>query len=277
MIVTPDSPLQAYTELCRNIKFGHRKALVPVIFIVAPELASSRAGIFKAGADDCIQLPASHDEIVQRILNAVRVRRATDSLEDASKVVTILANAIEGRDAHTLGHVERVAVYAAEVARHLGLSPELVATVRTGAIVHDIGKIVVPDRILNKPGKLTDEEFAIMRRHPVVGHDMLEPMRTFRDILPIVRWHHERPNGTGYPDGLMGEEIPLVTRIVAVADFFDAIGTDRPYRKALSASECKDLAGRCAADGSLDPRVVAALFTILDAGELTAVDDAERY
>ena len=131
-------------------------------------------------------------------------------------------------------------------------------------MVHDIGKVAVPDHILNKPGKLTDEEMQIVRRHPVVGHDILRSLRTFRDVVPIVRWHHERPNGRGYPDGLKGDELPLLPRIVAVSDWFDAMSTDRPYRPALPVVDCKDIMARSAECGDLDAPLVGIFVGILE-------------
>ncbi|HEX2973920.1 MAG TPA: HD domain-containing phosphohydrolase, partial [Tepidisphaeraceae bacterium] len=133
-------------------------------------------------------------------------------------------------------------------------------------VVHDIGKVGIPDHILNKPGKLTDEEFAIMQRHPAIGYDILKPMRTFHAVLPIVRWHHEKPNGKGYPDGLKGDELPLLARITAVADCFDALSTDRPYRPALPLAKCRAILQESGEKGDLDMELVRVLFAILDEG-----------
>ncbi len=271
VVVTPGSPLSLYTELCRNIKSVHRHALVSAIFVLPPEAAHQRSDVFEAGADDCIQLPAPVNEIVLRLLNAIRIKRASDSLEDATTVITSLANAIEGRDAYTCGHVERVAIYSVEIGKRLGLDSDDLAAIRMGAMVHDIGKVAVPDRILNKRGKLNEEEWTEMKRHPIIGYDILKPLRTFRSVLPIVRWHHEKPNGTGYPDRLKGETLPLLPRIVAVADCYDAIGTDRPYRPALNPSECKDILSRGGANGDLDCQVANTMLEIVQESEATLV------
>jgi putative two-component system response regulator len=231
--------------------------------MLSPQKEIYRAEVFGAGADDCIQLPVSPNEILLRLSNALRVKRATDSLEEAASVITSLANAVEGRDAYTRGHVERVSAYSVELGRRVGCSPDDLSTLRMGGIVHDIGKVAVPDHILNKPGKLSDEEMAIIKRHPLVGFDILRPLRTFQAIRPIVRWHHERPNGTGYPDGLRGDDLPLLPRIVAVADFFDAISTDRSYRPAVSPEKCRETASSAADKEELDPLLVAALLEML--------------
>jgi putative two-component system response regulator len=263
VLLAPDSTLRPYTELCRQIKFDARTAFVSVLFALAAESADSRPEVLAAGADDCIQLPASPVEIVLRLSNAYRVRRATASLEDATAVISSLANAVEGRDAYTRGHVERVGTYAAEIGQHVGLGTAELSTLRIGGIVHDIGKVAVPDHILNKPGRLTEGEVELVKRHPIIGYDILQPLRTFRNVLPIVRWHHERPNGRGYPDGLAGEQLPLLPRIVAVADVFDALSTTRPYRPAFSPAKCREMLISAAAKGDLDASLVAAFLQTL--------------
>ncbi|HSW46252.1 MAG TPA: HD domain-containing phosphohydrolase [Phycisphaerae bacterium] len=264
VVIAPGMRIEAYGELTRDVKFGRSGGMTPVVFILEPSLADRRADVYESGADDCIQLPASRQEIVLRVLNAIRVKRATDSLEDATAVITSLANAIEGRDAYTCGHVERVATYAVEIAKRLGVPEKNLETIRIGGMVHDIGKVIVPDQILNKPGRLTDEEMNVVKRHPVVGHEILKPLRTMQEVLPIVRWHHERPNGRGYPDGLSGDDLPLFPRIVAVADCFDAISTSRPYRPAMPPQECQTLMGRLAGTGDLAPDLVNILLEIID-------------
>lgn len=269
LLLTPESALHSYTELCREVKFDARTAFVSVVFLLppvlmlSPEKAIYRAEAFAAGADDCIQLPASPNEILLRLSNALRVKRATDSLEDATSVITSLANAVEGRDAYTRGHVERVSTYSVELGKRVRCSPDDLSALKMGGIVHDIGKVAVPDHILNKPGKLTDEEMAIVKRHPLVGFGILRPLRTFQTIRPIVRWHHERPNGTGYPDGIRGDDLPLLPRIVAVADFFDAISTDRPYRPAFSPEKCREIVTSAAEKEELDPLLVTTLLEML--------------
>lgn len=263
IVIVPGPEPEPYLDLCRHIKLGSRNALVGIIFAIDAELAERRIAFFEAGADDLIQLPASPDEIVARLISAIRFKRAADSLEDATSVITSLANAIEGKDRYTCGHVERVATYSVEIGKRLGISGELLTALRSGALVHDIGKVAVPDHILNKPGRLTADEMEIVRRHPVVGHDILRPMRTFQSALPIVRWHHERPNGRGYPDGLEGDSLPLLPRIVAVADCFDALSTDRPYRPAFPLPECRNILLRAAEERDLAPEVVGAFFQII--------------
>lgn len=264
VVLIPDESFDSYVELCREVKFDARTALIFVIFVLPPELAAKRAEIYEAGADDCIQLPAVPREIALRLSNAFRIKRTTDLLEDSTAVLESLANAIEGRDAFTHGHVERVSMYCVEIGKRAGVDAEGLAALKVGGIVHDIGKVLIPDAILNKPGKLDSIEMELMKRHPVIGYDILHPLRIFRDVLPIVRWHHERPNGKGYPDGLKGDQLPLLPRIVAIADVFDAISTPRPYRPALPPSKCTEILCKSAEVEDLDPSLVTILFDILD-------------
>lgn len=262
VLLVPDGDVRPYAELCRQIKFDTRTAFISVIVALSEQCAAQRADIFVAGADDCLQLPASPAEIVLRLSNLCRIKRATDSLEDATAVITSLANAIEGRDFYTRGHVERVADYAVELGRRVGVNEADLAVLHIGGVVHDIGKVAVPDHILNKPGSLTPEEWELVRRHPLVGYDILQPLRTFRSVLPLVRWHHERPNGTGYPDGLRGDELPLLPRIVAVADILDALSTARSYRPAFPPDKCREILTVGAEKGDLDADLVALLLEI---------------
>lgn len=253
-------------ELCRSIKFDKRTSRVMVLAIVPDDPPYLVEQFYDAAADDCIRPGAPEREVTLRLARALRTKAAMDSLEDAASVITSLASAIEGKDHYTCGHVERVAAYCVAVGRNMGVEGEDLEALRLGGIVHDIGKVGVPDQILNKPGKLTDEEMAAIKRHPLIGHDILKPLRTFHAVLPIVRWHHERPNGTGYPDGMGGDALPLLPRIAAVADVFDALATDRPYRPALPLSKCRAIMEESAARGDLDANVVAVMLKTLEGG-----------
>lgn len=149
--------------------------------------------------------------------------------------IKALANAIDARDPYTRGHSERVTEYSVRIAEELGINPQEVEFIRYAALLHDIGKINIPDQILNKPGKLTDEEFAIMQRHPAYGAQIMEPVKAFHHILPYMYHHHEKFASGGYPSGKPGGEVPLAARIITVADAFDAMTSDRPYRKGFAA------------------------------------------
>ncbi len=181
--------------------------------------------------------------------------------------IAAFAAAIDARDPYTRGHSERVAELAQLIARHLGQSEKFQEDIRIAGLLHDVGKIGIEDRILRKGGQLTDEEFRIMKEHPKLGLKILEPVEELRFVLPAVRSHHESWDGTGYPDGLRGNEIPLMARVVAVADCFDAITTNRPYQKAFTPEEAMKILVRLV-EKRFDARVVAAFESAVKAGEL---------
>jgi putative two-component system response regulator len=270
VVLVPGRSLESSSELCRAIKFDRRTRFTWVVFLLTPQHNDHGDVVLEAGADDCVRTIANDRELLMRLMKARRMKQATDSLEDAEMVITALANAVEGKDSYTCGHVERVGAYSVAIGRRLGLGePDLLA-LKQGGIVHDIGKVGIPDHVLNKPGKLTDEELAIMRRHPLIGYDILKPLRTFHNVLPIVRWHHEKLNGRGYPDGISGEQIPILARIAAVADVFDALATDRPYRNAFPMDKCRQILVQSAVDGELDPELVKVMLEITDGKSMSA-------
>ncbi len=183
--------------------------------------------------------------------------------EEAKRAFEKMADLLAKRDPYTYEHSEEVANLAAKVARKLKLPMDQVEKIRSAAMIHDIGKIAIPDSILQKPGPLTDEEWKVMRAHPVIGADLIKDLEIYADIADIVRYEHERWNGSGYPRGLKGDEIPLGARIVAAADIYNALTTDRPYRPAYSHREAqriiKEMRGV-----ELDPRVADALLAVLE-------------
>lgn len=181
-------------------------------------------------------------------------------------VVVAMALAIESRDPYTGGHVERVTAYSMLLAKHAGLGRSELATLRIGGLLHDIGKIAVPDAILRKPLPLTKEEFEQMKPHPVVGHQIISPIPQLAKAAPIVRWHHERIDGKGYPDGLCGDDIPLLSRVAAIADTYDAMTSDRPYRRGLDMSVARQEIKRCA--GTQFDRELAEIFVTIPEEEL---------
>ncbi len=182
VLMMPGEQIDAYTELCRTIKLDQRSHLVAVSCLLSQGHDDRVEDFYVAGADDCIRSCAADREIRLRLQKAVQVKHATDTLEDAAVVITALANAVEGKDHYTCGHVERVSTYCLALGQRLGVDAAGMAALKTGGAVHDIGKIGIPDQILNKPGRLTDEETAVMRRHPIIGYDILKPLRTFQDV-----------------------------------------------------------------------------------------------
>jgi putative two-component system response regulator len=224
-------------ELCRTIKSDPEMHLTPVIHITGSTIREQRLRALAAGSDEFVGKPFDIEELLIRVRSLLRTKRLTDHLVSAEAVVVALARTVEARDNFTESHLRRVADRAVEVARRVGMSEREVESVRLGGLVHDLGKIGVPDRVLLKPGPLGRSEFALVRRHPEIGAEIVRPLRSFDGPEPVVLHHHERFDGTGYPYGLRGEQIPMAARIVAVADSFDAMTTDRPYRAGMTPGE----------------------------------------
>jgi putative two-component system response regulator len=205
-----------------------------VIIVTSSSTPENRIRGLEAGADDFISKPVDRLELVVRVRSLLRIKLYSDDLERAEAVLFALARSIEGKDPYTQGHCERLARYGALLGRSLGLPQEDIVALERAGIVHDIGKVAVPDAILLKKGPLTEEEMEVMRRHPVVGDTICRGLKSFARVIPIIRHHHEKLNGTGYPDGLAGEAIPLTARVLQIVDVYDALTTDRPYKAAFT-------------------------------------------
>lgn len=191
--------------------------------------------------------------------------------ENTKNLIITLANVIEAKDKYTDGHTRRVGMISRLLGDKLDLSEERLNYLETAGIIHDIGKVGVPESILNKPDKLTPEEFDIIKKHSEIGETIIKPLGSLRECLGPVRSHHEKLNGTGYPDGLKGDEITIEMRIICVADIFDALYSDRPYRGRLPLSAVKDILSKDVASGCLDEKVVNALFEMIDDGSIEKV------
>jgi len=218
---------------CRMAKAQPQTRLTPIVLITGLGRSEDRVKGIESGADDFLNKPIHQEELLARVKSLVRLKRYTDELESAETVLCTLAAAIEAKDPYTEGHCDRLSRYAVALAARLRLPEEDLVALRRGGAIHDIGKVGVPEAILLKPGPLDAEERKIMEAHTVIGTHICAPLKSFRNVLPIIRWHHERQNGTGYPDRLRGPEIPLVTRVLQTVDLYDALSTARPYRAAL--------------------------------------------
>jgi putative two-component system response regulator len=250
-------------EVCRRLKADEETRLLPVVFFTGLESRQARLKGLEAGATDFLSKPFDLVELEVRVRNLVHFRRLTQDRDDAEKMLFAVARAVEARDEATGEHCDRLSQLAVQLGKHLDLDAEAVKALRRAGYLHDIGKIAVPDAVLLKPGRLDEDEWRIMRTHVEIGVKICAPLRTLRTVLPIIRHHHERSDGTGYPDGLVGDQIPLLARVFQVVDVFDALTNDRPYRKALPVEEALALQREETARGWWDHAVFEAFVTMI--------------
>jgi len=221
-------------DVVRKLKEQSATRLIPVVIVTSQSDHRDRLRGIDAGADDFVSKPFDSTELHARIRSLVKLKRHTDELESAEAVILGLGATIEARDPNTQGHCERLASYATTLGRSLGLDESDLGALERGGYLHDIGKIAVPDAVLLKHGKLDQQESRVMREHPLVGDALCSGLRSLQAVRPIVRHHHERLDGTGYPDGLRNAEVPLLAQIVSIVDVYDALTTERPYHNARS-------------------------------------------
>jgi putative two-component system response regulator len=251
-----DMPHLGGYEVCRRVKQAPATRLVPILILTGQSSTEARLRAWELGADEFLTKPFQTVEVLARCRSLLQLKRLTDALDSAEAVVFALARTVEAKNAYTLGHSERVGAYALALAERLGLSQAERQTLRRAAMLHDVGKLSIPDAILNKPGGLTDEEFVVVKQHPVQGVRIVEGLRSIRDTLPLIRWHHERLDGQGYPDGIAADTLPRLVRVLSVADVYDALTSERPYRPALPHEKSMHIMRRDAASGGLDPELV---------------------
>ena len=242
--------------VCDELKRNPATWQIPIIMVTVEGQLNSRLQGIEAGADDYLQKPADQQELEARIRVLLRNKRRNDQLEPAEAVIFALARAVEAKDSYTEGHLQRLALYAVAIGERLGLVGDDITALRHGALLHDVGKVGVDELIIRKGGPLTPAEYRVMQQHTLIGERIVQPLRMGAVVGPIVRYHHERWEGRGYPDGLARESIPLCARIVAVADAFDAMTTVRPYNRVLSDAEAAERL-RTGAGAYWDPSVVA--------------------
>jgi putative two-component system response regulator len=243
-------------SICRRLKDNASTRLTPVILVTGLGDRDSRIRGRLAGADDFLTKPIDREELVARVGSAARLKRYTDDLDSAASIVMTLAVMIEARDGMTEGHCHRMANYATAVGRALGLGATDLQALHRGGFLHDIGMLAIPPSVLLKAGPLEPDEFERIKSHTVIGDDLCRNLRSLQAVRPIVRHHHERRDGTGYPDGLRGDEIPLVAQIVSVVDLYDAVTHTRPYQPMQSSDEAIGLLRRQAEEGLRDATIV---------------------
>jgi putative two-component system response regulator len=250
-------------DVCRQIKSDVETRLIPVILITGMTATADRLAGIEAGADDFLTKPVDREQLLARVRSLLRQKAYTDELERAEAVLFALARSIEGKDPHTEGHCERLAELSGRLGEFIGLEGSQVQALRRAGIVHDIGKVAVPDHVLLKPGPLTPEERALVQRHPVVGEGICAPLKSFQLVLPIIRHHHEKMDGSGYPDGLKGKSIPMTARVLQMVDVYDALIAVRPYKQAMPPAEALVVMEEEVWRGWWDAEVFTALVDML--------------
>ncbi len=266
-IMMPD--INGY-DVCRTLKNRDNSRLIPIIMVTALDDIEAKIKGIEAGADDFLTKPPNKIELLTRTRSLLKTKQLNEKLTSMEAVLSSLANVVEAKDAYTEEHLSRVARLAHELGRELNLSAKEIESLKIGGILHDIGKIAVPEKILNKPGQLTAKEWDLMKTHSHVGYKICLPLKKNLGLaLTVIRHHHDKLDGSGYPDGLKGQEIPAVARVMAVVDIYDALITDRPYRKALSREKALFILREEAQSGKLDEKMVEVLVQMTDhqAGE----------
>ncbi|MGC8916738.1 MAG: HD domain-containing phosphohydrolase [Thermoanaerobaculum sp.] len=256
-------------EVCRRLKADPETRLLPVVVLTGLDSRDVRLAALEAGATDFLAKPFDLVELEVRVRNLVSYRRLIQDLDDAERMLFAVARAVEARDEGTGEHCDRLSHLSVWLGHKLGLGEEELKALRRAGYLHDIGKIGIPDAILHKPGPLTAEEWVVMRSHVEIGVHICSPLRTLRPVLPIIRHHHERRDGSGYPDGLRGDQIPYLARVFQVVDVFDALTSNRPYRKALAPAQAVGILREETAKGYWDPEVVEVFARSLEAEGFT--------
>jgi putative two-component system response regulator len=250
-----------------TLRADSRWETLPVIVLTAHRNSAMRQEAIVTGADDFIHYPLNRLELATRIQSLLRIREYHADLEQTQNVICALALALEAKDHYTRGHSQRVGDLARSFALHVGLTKQQAETIRVAGLLHDIGKIAVPERLLNKQGPLTRDEFLRVIDHPVIGEEMVRPLTTLTDVLQLIRHHHERYDGRGYPDGLSGDAIPYEVRLLSIVDAYDALTSHRSYRPApLTHEAAISTLRREASGGKWDPRMVDQFAAMLGTG-----------
>ena len=268
-------PEMSGPELCRWMKARRSTQLIPVLMITSIQGVENEIVGISSGADEFLIKPLHPAVVRTRVRAMLRNKALIDSLEEAETILLALAQTVEHRDPYTGKHCQRLAVASVMLGEALGLPSQDLTALYRGGYLHDIGKIAIPDVILFKQGELSEEEWEVMRSHPIRGQEICSPMQSLAPVLPIIRSHHERWDGSGYPDGLAGEDIPLLARIMQVADIYDALTTERPYKPTLSPVEAFAVMEEEVRRGWRDPELVPLFASIIQtkpSADLTSLE-----
>ncbi len=259
-------------EFFKAVRQNSNWTTIPFVFLTSHGTTEDIQRGRELGVEDYLTKPIEPDDLV-RIINARLYRTAAVEVAQVGQAyldtVKVLANAIEGRDKYTRGHVDRVTTYSLWLAKALKWSPQHIRNLEFGARLHDIGKIMIPGQVLNKPDPLTPEEWELMKKHTIAGAKMLQDIPHLRGTLPYILYHHEKWDGSGYPKGLKEKEIPIQGRILALADVYDALTTARPYHKAKPHDEVIQILEQDAG-AHFDPQLTPVFIKIMNAKRATA-------
>lgn len=250
-------------EFCRRVRHDLGMPMQPILMVTGSALNDEIMACFAAGADDLLRKPYHPSELKARVNAAVQRKRFTDQLDSTESTLFALARMVEAKDENTGDHCSRLAHKAVALGKALGLSAAELMALRRGGVLHDIGKLGIPDAILLKPGALTEEEWVVMRQHTTIGHQLVANLKSMKLTAPIIRHHHERWDGSGYPDRLAGEEIPLLARVFQIVDIYDALTYARPYKPGMSAERACSILADEAARGWRDPYMTATFLDLL--------------
>lgn len=256
-------------EICRRIKQNQQTRLIPVIFVTALSDRHARLSGIEAGGDDFISKPFDQLELPARVRSLVRQKHLNRDLDHAGEILFAIARAVESRDPNTGDHCDRLVTLGKAFGEFLHLSPAQVRDLMWGGYLHDIGKVGIPDRVLLKTGQLTPEEWQIMKQHVIIGEQICQPMRSMKGVLPIIRHHHERWDGSGYPDGLVGRQIPLLAQAFQLIDIYDALTHERPYKPAFSPEESLQILYQETQQGWHDSELVHVFAQFIQSREAT--------
>jgi len=251
-------------DICTNLKQDPATRLIPVIMLTGLAQSADRIRGIDAGADDFVTKPYDRSELRARVRGLLKRKEATDELERAEHVLMALGCSIEAKDPYTEGHCDRISRYSVIFGTELGLDQNELWALNVAGSVHDIGKVAVPDAILLKRGPLLAEEWEIMRGHAAMGEHICKPLRSFQLVLPIIRHHHEKQDGSGYPDGLKGAEVPLLARIMQIVDIYDALTSERPYKHAMTRAEALEQMRIEVEKGWWDPELFRIFATVAE-------------
>ena len=256
-------PKMSGYEVCKAIKQHKDTRFIPVVIITALSDLEDKIKAIELGADDFLVKPFNKMELATRIQSLLRVKEMHDDLDTSENILFSLVKALEAKDGYTSGHSERVAIYAVQLATHLGISEKEIEILRKGALLHDIGKIGVKENVLLKPGAFTPEEMSHIQIHPSVGYDICKPLHSLAPCLCVIRHHHERIDGKGYPDHLTGKDISPLAMITSVADAYDAMVTDRPYRTKMPVEKALQVFEKEKNQGQWDRQMVEAFLDMM--------------